>query len=511
MPTTDLEKDEIIKEIKINAASTVSREEPILNLLTKNCSTFSEVKRILTYVLRFINNAKTNVHNKGELSTKELKEAEILLYKWDQSKIDPAKLDKSLYSRTDEDGILRAHGRLEDIRTLPDDTRNPIILPKNSPLANLLLADLHRQKRHCGYQSLIHEARKKYWIIGLRSSAKSLTKKCVTCRKLRQRPLGQQMGQLPSLRVAVGSSTFTNTALDMFGPLHIKLGRKTLKEAQVVIFTCMTTRAIHLELVTDKSSDAFLMAFRRFASTRGHPQTCWSDCGTNFVGAQKYLQEIIENWNTTEIERSIIEEHGCEFKWKWNVPHASHQNGVVESLIKSVRRALDASCKCHAYSEEHWRTFLTEITYMINNRPLYPSFNDIFEAPPITPNDILLGYHNQALQPESSERVNPRDLIRSIEQRTKEFWTSWVKYFAPNLLPRNKWYRRRENAKVGDLVLEADATRRNKWSMGVIEEVLPGKDGLVHKVMMKTKTGCYKRPIHKLCLIATKEELENTN
>ena len=93
------------------------------------------------------------------------------------------------------------------------------------------------------------------------------------------------MGQLQSLRVAAGFLPFTNTAMDMFGSLQIKLNRKTLKEAQVVIFACMTTRAIHLELVTDKSTDAFLMAFRQFACTRGHPNVCWSDHGTKFVGA----------------------------------------------------------------------------------------------------------------------------------------------------------------------------------------------------------------------------------
>ena len=119
----------------------------------------------------------------------------------------------------------------------------------------------------------MHEARKKFWIIGLRGLAKYLTKKCIICRKLRTPPLEQLMGQLPSLRVATGLPPFSNTEIDMFGPFHIRLNRKTLKEAQVVIFTCMTTRAIHLELVTDKSTDTFLMAFRRFACLRGHPNT----------------------------------------------------------------------------------------------------------------------------------------------------------------------------------------------------------------------------------------------
>ena len=98
------------------------------------------------------------------------------------------------------------------------------------------------------------------------------------------------MGQIPKLRVAAGFPAFGNTAIDMFGPFQVRVRHKTLKEAQAIIFTSITTRAIHLEPVTDKSTDTFLMAFRRFAALRGHPANCWSDCGTNFVGAQQYFK-----------------------------------------------------------------------------------------------------------------------------------------------------------------------------------------------------------------------------
>ena len=123
-------------------------------------------------------------------------------------------------------------------------------------------------------KSLIHEARRNYWIIAVSNISKALTAKCVACRKPRKRPLDQLMGQIPSLRVAEGFPPFSNTAIDMFGPLHVKLNRKTVKEAEVVVFACMTTRPVHLELVNDKTADAFLMAFRRFASLRGHPRVC---------------------------------------------------------------------------------------------------------------------------------------------------------------------------------------------------------------------------------------------
>ena len=97
----------------------------------------------------------------------------------------------------------------------------------------------------------------------------------------------------------------------MFGPLQIRVGRKTLKEAHAIIFTCMTTRAVHLELVTDRSTDAFLMAFRRFASLIGNPNNCWSDCGTNFIGAQNYLKETMQEWDIPKIHSAFCEEFSC--------------------------------------------------------------------------------------------------------------------------------------------------------------------------------------------------------
>ena len=339
--------------------------------------------------------------------------------------------------------------------------------------------------------------------------AQQVTSKCVTCKKLRRKPLEQLMGQIPKLRVAAGFPAFSNTALDMFGPFQVRIGRKTLKEAQAIIFTCMTTRAIHLELVTDKSTDTFLMAFRRFASLRGHPSSCWSDCGTNFVGAQQYLKEIMQDWDIPRIQSVLSEEFSCSFQWEWNVPRASHQNGVVESLTKSVRQALDASSKNHSFTEEQWRTYLAEVTYLINSRPLYPSSDEIWESPPISPNDLLIGHHFPPPVPEEEQRVNPRDHMRSTEKRVQEFWNCWMKYFAANLLPRNKWYRQRENLQEGDLVLETEPTPRRTWKLGLVLLTYPGADGLVRKAKIKTAKSVYDRPIHKLCLIATKQELNN--
>ena len=98
----------------------------------------------------------------------------------------------------------------------------------------------------------------------------------------------------------------------------------------------------------------------------------------------------MQGWDIPKIQSTVSEEFAYNFEWQWNTPHASHQNGIVESLIKSVRQALNSVCKNQAFTEEQWRTFLAETTYMINSQPLYPSSEDVWEEPPITLNDILI-------------------------------------------------------------------------------------------------------------------------
>ena len=100
------------------------------------------------------------------------------------------------------------------------------------------------------------------------------------------------------------------------------------------------------------------------------------------------------------------------------------------------------------------------------------------------------------------------DRLRSTQDRVNEFWKCWMRYFAPNLLPRNKWFRTRENIQVDDLVLEVDPNhKRSKWKLARVIATYPGNDGLVRKARIKTQDSEYDRPIHKLCLIATKNEL----
>ena len=186
-------------------------------------------------MLRFFNNTRMKTKNRDPISPKELTKSELRFFKWCQHTIDVDKLDKKLIPSKDEQGLLHTHERLESKRTLPDEMLNPIILPKSHRLVELLLDHLHGKRAHCGYKSLIYESRKRFWIVGVRHMAKHLTGKCVTCKKLRKKPLEQLMGQISKLRVAAGFPAFSNTAIAIFGPLQVRLGRKTLKEARYYI------------------------------------------------------------------------------------------------------------------------------------------------------------------------------------------------------------------------------------------------------------------------------------
>lgn len=268
------------KDVHATSVSYGKEGNSIFCHLLERCSTFAKVRR----VHRFAERRHRDVAN-GSLTVQELMQAELQLLKWSQKYMNVQSLDRKFIASIDEEGLTRAHGRLENARILPKDMKNPVVL-----LTILLSRHLHCKRGHYGYKRLMHEARRKYWIIGLRKMAKAVVSNCVLCRKLRRKPLDQLMGQVPSLRVAAGFPPFSNTAMDISGPLQIMFNRRTQQEAQVVIFTFTSTRAIHLELVTDKSSEVFLMAFRRFACLHGHPNCCWLDCVSDFVGAQEYLR-----------------------------------------------------------------------------------------------------------------------------------------------------------------------------------------------------------------------------
>ncbi|KAI4892141.1 hypothetical protein NFI96_009207, partial [Prochilodus magdalenae] len=283
----------------------------------------------------------------------------------------------------DEEGILRVGGRLSQASLHPHVT-HPAILPKNSHISALLVKHFHEKTQHQGRGMTVNEIRANgWWILGCSSAVSSHIFKCVKCRKFRRHAEEQRMGDLPQDRTET-APPFTYTGMDCFGPIHVKEGRKHLKKYDLLL-TCLCARAIHIEMVDDLTTDAFINALRAFIAIRGNVRQLRCDQGTNFVGAKREFAELMKG-----MSKENVKALGCEFLL--NPPAASHRGGVWERQIRTIRSVLTAILDKSAQrlDSTSLRTFLYEVMAIINSRPLtVENLNDPSGPEPLTPNHIL--------------------------------------------------------------------------------------------------------------------------
>lgn len=191
----------------------------------------------------------------------------------------------------DSHGLLRVGGRLQ-VTPLDSSFKHPLILPRISALTSLIISDAHARTFHGGTQLTLSFIRNNYWIVGGRAPVRPFILKCVRCARYRQKRAQQIMGQLPPERVTP-SRPFLNSGVDYAGPFTLKnwKGRNSRTyKGYIALFVCLSTSAIHIELVTDYSTEAFIAAYKRFVSRRGICLTLTSDCGTNLKGADSELK-----------------------------------------------------------------------------------------------------------------------------------------------------------------------------------------------------------------------------
>ena len=335
------------------------------------------------------------------------------------------------------------------------------------------------------------------------------------CRIRRRKRLEQKMGSLPAFRIQSRMPPFTSVAVDFFGNLKIKQSRNVSANGLVLIITCMTTRCIHLELCLAIDTNSFLQAWRRFATIRGiHPTHAFSDVATTFKGGSFPIAKWVQDWDCHLIEKEL-NEFGThiDFQWSFNVPTASHMNGVVESLVNSVRKGLDAAV---VNCTRSLLTYEERVTYVINSRPLIPE-GDPSKFTCITGNSLLHPYGQpQVCQSVFMESFSPRNPLKVIQKQVDIFWNTWMKHMPPQLNCRNKWFHTRDNLEPGDFVIilepgmKENTAPRSTWRKAIVTAIHPGSDGLVRSVTVRDASHKeYVRPIHKLCLIATRQELEN--
>lgn len=484
-------------------------------------SHFSNLKRLVRvtgWVQRFLTNCRLpkELQRKDRtLLSAEMSAAETFWIKQAQAQAFPGGENEGSLTRlnpkSDGDGLLRMDGRLRFADDLPYNTRHPILLPKNHPVTRLVVVDAHERLGHgSGVEHVLTELRSRFWIVKGRRVVRSITEACAECRRRFTTKTGSQMmAPLPRSRLQSSLRAFERVGVDYGGPYLTKQGRgKTRAKRYLCLFTCLATRAVHLEMSYSLDTDSFINAFTRMTSRRGTPTYVISDNGTNFVGAERELRELVEAFDPDRITHETTKHHHID--WKFNPPSAPHFGGVFEAMIKSAKKAIKAILGDADVNDEELHTAICGAERLLNSRPITYVSSDAQDLSPLTPSHFLVGEMGGSFAPEALDReevFNPKKRWHRVQQLLGQFWKRWRKEFLPSLNVRKKWFHPRHNLKEGDVVLIVEPNaNRGEWPLGRVMEAYPGDDGLVRVVRVKAKNKEYVRPVHRLCPLEYAED-----
>ena len=416
------------------------------------------------------------------------------------------------------DGALRVGGRLKNA-SLPLGLKQPLLLPRNEHITRLIVAYCHEQIHHQGKGQTLNQIRSQgYWIVGGSKMVADLIRRCVHCRKLRRPAEEQKMADLPGSRTEP-LPPFSFCGMDCFGPFVTKQGRKEYKRYGL-LFTCMCSRAVHIEMLDDMTTDSFIIGLRNFIAIRGAVTELRSDHGGNFVGASNEFTAALSQLDISRIATFLAKQQ-CNFVF--NAPLSSHAGGVWERQIRSVRNVLNSTVALSSsrLDDTSLRCLFYEAMSIINSRPLSTVGDDPSEEP-LTPNHLITMKSALPLPPPGifmKEDVYARKRWRRIQYLTEQFWSRWKKEYLFNLSQRQKWNKSRRNLRVGDIVMLMDAeVPRMQWSLAAVTEALRDKDGLVRRVKLRVGNRCLdkngkpekqtsflERPVQKVVLLSEAE------
>jgi len=470
----------------------------------------------LKHVARGFKNSSCEESHKCKTynSVESYTEAEMFIVKKVQQKFygsDVSKCPKELSPFLDERGIIRVGGRLKRME-LPVAEKNPILVTGHHYIATLLTRHFPESVQHLQGRHLTEGAIRSagFWITGGKRLVSFVIHHCVKCRKLTGSVCHQKMADLPIER-HTPSPPFTYVDVDVFGPWNIVTrrtrGGSAASKRWAVLFSCLTTRAIHIELIEEMSSSSFINAVRRFYAIRGKVNEFVSDRGTNFVGATADLGATVINVEDYPVKEFL---HKTGVVWKFNPPHASHFGGAWERMIGVARHLLDSMLPDHnrCLTHEVLSTFMAEVSAIVNARPLVPVSTDT-DSPLILSPAILLTQKTGS-QVESYQHLNIKDIYRSqwkhVQVLAECFWSRWRKEYLPLLQSRRKCPSESSNMKKGDVVLMKDEqVARNDWPLGVINRTFPSADGLVRKVEVRVtlqgRKSTFVRPVSQIVLL----------
>lgn len=467
-------------------------------------SSLFKMIRVTVHILRFINRCKGKLVSSNLISVKESRDALTLIIKGvqihyfhneflciEKDKAITSNL-KSLNPFIDSAGLLRVGGRLDNATHLDFSKKHNIILPKHCHVTKLIISHEHLMLMHAGLKLVLGSLCQKYCIINSVREVKSVINKCITCCKLKAAASQQLMGSLPKERITP-ARIFENTGLDYCGPFEIKqsaLRSSIIGKGYVAVFVCFASKAVHLEVVTDMTTDTFIAAFKRFTGRRGYPQNIFCDNGSTFRGANNKLKELHDLHKKDYFQKAVndyVLQKGIQFHF---IPkYSPNHGGLWEAAVKSAKFHFKRIASNRTFTYEQFNTIIIEIEAILNSRPLTPLSHDTSDFSYLTPGHFLIGAElTSAPQPDlAAVPSNRLRFWRCCEQIRQHFWNVWSKEYLSLLNQRTKWLKTKPNLKVGMVVLlQVPNTPPLTWPIGRVNKVFYGSDGHVRVVEVQT-------------------------
>lgn len=490
-------------------------------LQAEKFSSYTRLIRVTAWVMRFVRNCRRhNGSNPAYLTADEIQEASNhwirhAQRKYYEQEIGTVSRGESLTVNSpiaqfqpflDAQGLLRVKGRLQFSKA-SEDVKHPILLPKDHVVTRLIVVAAHLRTLHGGALSTMSELRECYWIPCCRQLVKKVISRCSLCAKHRLKPATAPTAPLPGDRVN-RSEPFQVVGIDFAGPLFTKSKTSSAK-SYIALFTCATTRAVHLELISYLSTECFLLALRRFVARRGLPQTIYSDNALTFKKASREVQSL---WKILR-SRDIQDYCGSQrITWKFIIEKAAWWGGWWERMVKSVKVSLRKVLGRQSLSFEELTTVLADVEAAINSRPLTYVLEEPGEASVLTPSHLLTGKRLIAL-PASKLSAVPTSTAADINRRWRyrrslvnAFWNRWQREYLLQLRSAHLIFSRQDNSlTVGDIVIvHEDHAKPHMWKTGRVVEVFKGRDGAVRSCAVKLSTGItLRRPVQLLYPLET--------
>lgn len=412
----------------------------------------------------------------------------------------------SLKPFLDDQGIMRVGGRLMNSPDLSYEEKFPILLSKDHILTKSLFIWTHSKYLHAGPKALLATIHRRYWVPRGKVLANQVLHGCVICVRSRPVTYKQVMGSLPQERVTMTGRPFLTVGCDLAGPFHVHFKGRGSRPVIVymVAFVCFSTKAVHLELVDDLTTAAFLDCLKRFIARRGLPREIWSDNATNFVGASRQLAAAKVLFSSKTHWESVYE--WCRdhqgITWRFIPPRSPHFGGLWEAAIKSAKHHIIRVAGAASLTRNELETLIVSVEAILNSRPLIPISTVPGDGIPLTPAHFLVGSPLTEL-PEPDLVSSDASLLQRYERVValrQQFWRTWSREYLCQLQQRYKWREDQPNPQENDVVLLVQKNvPAHQWQLGRIVSLSFGDDGKVRVLQVKTASGIYKRGITEVC------------